>query len=1182
MIVSAPLILDDNLLIGRVEVGSTDDVLVLAPTGEVRKRTLGSMAFGSTSDYEHSLGSPELDGYVLSSTSLGVRSWVPLSGSSGTVTSVSMTVPVGLSVSGTPITNSGTLAVSLSAGYSIPTIASQGNWNTAFGWGNHATNGYLTGITQAMVNSALGYTAYSSTNPAGYITSITSTNVTIALGFTPYNSTNPSGFITGITSGMVTTALGYTPVSGTPWTSLGYITGYTETDTLASVTGRGATTTTAINITDTTQASLYNVGAIKTSGGIAAVKNIYAGGVIYGTGFMSTHSSLPYFNFGDSGQYGSLQYDISLSKIIFKVSSTEVIRFNTGAIELTKPVTVSGSLSASNFSGSSSGTNTGDQTIPTTLPASDVYSWAKSSSKPGYAWSEISSKPTSLSSFTNDLGNYGGWITGYSETDTLQSVMTRGNATGTTLTSSSTVPFAFIGNTNTGTYNQTQIYVNQNNTSGNTSNGIVIERGRLADNSSAEIRYFTIAARGGQVQWQVNGAGGTWQSGTISASNFSGSSSGTNTGDQSIPTSLPASDVYSWAKASSKPGYSWTEISSRPTALSQFSNDLGNYGGFVTGTPWTGYGYLTGTPWTAYGYITLQNAGISGAPTSGNLMLDGVQGSGVVLKDESSGTRWQLHSHGDRLRTYNGSTELIFVATADLGSMAYASTGSYYSSGNPSGFITSSGSCNYSSSTGSVAWGNVSSKPTTLSGYGISDWVWGNYGDIGNVPGVSGCYYFAGSSPIPGQSDGTVWYHAYPAAPTTWGSQLVQNYRDGRIYVRGRNSGSWSTWWTVIDSGNIGSQSVSYASSAGNADTVDGWHRDDLRAYSNLTGQPTALSQFTNNLGNYGGWADSGHSHSGYMNIAANRLYDNYTGDAMYNYNGRIYNGWLNDTVAVNYSNSTGYVTWGNVNGRPGSLSQFSNDLGNYGGWITSGGSCSYSSSSGNADTVDGQNFAWSNRNNNPTYLWGVDNNGDSYLAWRAGMSVSYADSAGSAGSATNCTNARYYYDEYRGGYRGSSDLYVSYAYNSGYASSSGYAGSSGSISGYNNPSTGADANTIAYRDGSGYLTAVQFYGTSTKTAKHDIKVLENFDAIKYNNSIVINTYLWNGSNEFGLGFIAEDTHWWLSGKKKKGHNINHHVGILTLALQQVDAKIGNKYAKLEKEIEELKKQLKQFKDGRN
>lgn len=47
-----------------------------------------------------------------------------------------------------------------------------------------------------------------------------------------------------------------------------------------------------------------------------------------------------------------------------------------------------------------------------------------------------------------------------------------------------------------------------------------------------------------------------------------------------IPTSLPASDVYAWAKASSKPSYSWGEIGGRPTALSSFTNDSG----FITGS----------------------------------------------------------------------------------------------------------------------------------------------------------------------------------------------------------------------------------------------------------------------------------------------------------------------------------------------------------------------------------------------------------------------------------------------------------------------------------------------------------------------------------------------------------------------------------------------------------------------
>lgn len=42
-------------------------------------------------------------------------------GGTGTVTSVAMTVPTGLSVSGSPITSSGTIAVSLATGYTIPT-----------------------------------------------------------------------------------------------------------------------------------------------------------------------------------------------------------------------------------------------------------------------------------------------------------------------------------------------------------------------------------------------------------------------------------------------------------------------------------------------------------------------------------------------------------------------------------------------------------------------------------------------------------------------------------------------------------------------------------------------------------------------------------------------------------------------------------------------------------------------------------------------------------------------------------------------------------------------------------------------------------------------------------------------------------------------------------------------------
>ena len=75
----------------------------------------------------------------------------------GTVTSVSMTVPTGLSITGSPITTSGTLALSLTAGYSIPTTASQTNWDTAY-TDRNKWDGGSTGLVAATGRTSLGGT----------------------------------------------------------------------------------------------------------------------------------------------------------------------------------------------------------------------------------------------------------------------------------------------------------------------------------------------------------------------------------------------------------------------------------------------------------------------------------------------------------------------------------------------------------------------------------------------------------------------------------------------------------------------------------------------------------------------------------------------------------------------------------------------------------------------------------------------------------------------------------------------------------------------------------------------------------------------------------------------------------------------------------------------------------------
>lgn len=50
----------------------------------------------------------------------------------GTVTSVALSAPTGFTVSGSPVTSSGTLGLSFDTGYALPTTTKQGQWDTAY------------------------------------------------------------------------------------------------------------------------------------------------------------------------------------------------------------------------------------------------------------------------------------------------------------------------------------------------------------------------------------------------------------------------------------------------------------------------------------------------------------------------------------------------------------------------------------------------------------------------------------------------------------------------------------------------------------------------------------------------------------------------------------------------------------------------------------------------------------------------------------------------------------------------------------------------------------------------------------------------------------------------------------------------------------------------------------------
>lgn len=147
----------NNVIIGNASEPSSATVnneVTLGNSSHTKTRLYGALAMGGSS--------AGTSGQVLTSNGSGLApSWA--TPSAGTVSSVDLTVPTGLSVAGNPITSSGTLAVTFASGYSIPTTTSQTNWNTAYGWGNHASAGYLTSATAASTYAPLTGTGASGT-----------------------------------------------------------------------------------------------------------------------------------------------------------------------------------------------------------------------------------------------------------------------------------------------------------------------------------------------------------------------------------------------------------------------------------------------------------------------------------------------------------------------------------------------------------------------------------------------------------------------------------------------------------------------------------------------------------------------------------------------------------------------------------------------------------------------------------------------------------------------------------------------------------------------------------------------------------------------------------------------------------------------------------------------------------
>lgn len=175
------------------------------------------------------------------------------------------------------------IALSTGSAWGTSITNNSTNWNTAYGWGNHASAGYLTGITSAQVTTALGYTPYNSTNPNGYITSSSLSS------YLPLSGGTMSGALVMGTTGTNYIRMGAFPNStsnsGEAWIGRA---SDRNSGTMTVQLGGGSSSSRSFEVVDYAWTTvLFSVGSngnITTSGNIYMTNSNYAFGTSYWAG----------------------------------------------------------------------------------------------------------------------------------------------------------------------------------------------------------------------------------------------------------------------------------------------------------------------------------------------------------------------------------------------------------------------------------------------------------------------------------------------------------------------------------------------------------------------------------------------------------------------------------------------------------------------------------------------------------------------------------------------------------------------------------------------------------------------------------------------------------------------------------------------------------------------------------
>lgn len=338
--------------------------------------------------------------------------------------------------------------------------------------------------------------------------------------------------------------------------------------------------------------------------------------------------------------------------------------------------------------------------FPTSMPASDVSAWAKAASKPSYTIGEVSGNlPASRISGTIAAANLPSYVDDVLEYASLSKFPTKGESgkiytaldtnkiyrwSGSAYVVISETIALGITHSSAGYGDESRAaYNHSTKTSGNPHHVTKIDVGlgnvdNTAD-SAKSVKYATSAGSAGSVAW----------------SNVSGR-----------PSSMPASDVYSWAKQPNKPSYTASEVGAAPASHSHSYLPLA--GGTVTGKINRGAGGM---------YIYARN----------NVVVFGTaansQAYNPVVGQKTAKGSWTIGNlASDERLIFSYDTDANFNAGINSSNKTYLPVGD-----NSQEIITSatigSQSVSHANTAGSVAWSNVSGRPSSMPASDVYAWA---------------------------------------------------------------------------------------------------------------------------------------------------------------------------------------------------------------------------------------------------------------------------------------------------------------------------------------------------------------------------------------------------------------------------------------------------------------------------